>query len=417
MIVVGAGCGTVGKRLPTRFFPDPPDPPKLQFLQRIQTSNDIRPHSKMEAFVTGGVKLRAFGKIYGVTVHDGKIYVCDVQGSDIVVIDPIRESWSFFDGEDEGDIKRPVNIAIDADGTRYITDYQRHQVLVFDANNRYVRAFGKTGETKPIGVAVYKDRLYLGDTLNHEVQVLDKRTGEHLATIGGPGQDPGEFYNPIAVTVGSDGKVYVTDMFNARFQIFDGEGTFLKTFGKRGDRAGAFARPKGIAVDPNGFIYVVDTAFENVQIFSPEGKVALVFGWFGGPKVPGALWLPAGICISDDAKLLAYYQRRAHPDFVLKYLVLVTSQYGPAYVNVYGFGDARPGTALAAGKGARGVYVTGKGTEKVGSDMPGATPEAAGERGAPATEGTPGAEEGGGGAAEGTTSSTPGGDAQGGGAP
>ncbi len=345
-----AGCGTVSHELPTRFFPEPPTPPRIQFLQAIRTSNDIEPHTKMEGFLFGNIEVRTFAKVYSVAVHDGVIYAADTQLGSLVIVDPIHQKFQAIDDRGEGDMHRPVYVAIDDEGTKYISDYDRQQVLVYDKRDRFVRAFGSKEEFRPIGVAVYDEKLYVTDTKDQEVEVLDKRTGEKLATIGHPGTAPGEFYNPLGCTVDREGNLYVTDMFNARVEKFDSDGKFLFTFGRRGDRPGDFARPKGIAVDDDGFIYVVDSAFENVQIFTPDGKPALFFGGFGGPEVPGAMWLPSGIVLTQDAKLMEYYRPRFDPDFEVKYLILVSNQFGPSYINVYALGEARPGTPLAEGK-------------------------------------------------------------------
>ncbi|RMF86816.1 MAG: hypothetical protein D6739_02625 [Nitrospirae bacterium] len=350
LVAAGAGCGTVSRELPTRFFPPPPTPPRIQFLQKIRTSNDVEPHTKMEGFLFGNIEVRTFAKIYSVAVHDGVFYVADTQLGSLVVVDPIHKKFHAIDDRGKGDMHRPVYVVIADDGTKYVSDYDRHQVMVYDAHDRFVRAFGDRHEFKPIGLAVYGDKLYVTDTKDHEVEVLDRHTGEKLATIGHPGTGPGEFYNPVACAVDKEGNLYVTDMFNARVEKFDPEGHFLFTFGRRGDRPGDFARPKGIAVDDDGYIYVVDAAFENVQIFTPDGKPAMFFGGFGGPEVPGALWLPAGVTITKDPKLMEFYRPKFHPDFDVKYLVLVACQFGPSYFNVYAFGEPKPGTPLAEGK-------------------------------------------------------------------
>ena len=58
--------------------------------------------------------------------------------------------------------------------------------------------------------------------------------------------------------------------------------------------------------------------------------------FFGGNyKGPGYLWLPAKVIIDYDN--LSYFQKFVDPSFELKYLILVTSQYGPDKINVYGF--------------------------------------------------------------------------------
>jgi len=337
-----------GQKLGTRFFPPAPEPPKVQFLKRISSSRDIESHSSFEAFVVGGVSVKSLGKPYGIEVYNGIIYVCDVQFGTVMVIDIANKKFDWLHDEGAGNLIRPINITFDENGTKYVADYERHQVVVFDKENNFKRAFGNKEQFKPTDVAVFEDKLYVADSRDHEVEVLDKNTGERLSIIGDPGQGEGQFYHPTNLTVDKDGNLYVSDTLNCRIQKFDPDGNLMLVIGQCGDAVGTFARPKGVAVDDNGFIYVVDSAFENVQIFTPEGKPALFFGGWGDATVPGALWLPAGI--TTDKTLLPYFNSLSHDDFVLEHLILVTSQYGPPYINIYGFGHAKEGSSLAKGE-------------------------------------------------------------------
>ncbi|MEK6776805.1 MAG: hypothetical protein AABY87_08000 [bacterium] len=359
----GGGCMPKRAELGTRFFPPPPNPPKIQFLKRVSSSKDVEKDSKFEAFVVGGVKANRFGKPYGVAVHDGVIYICDAQLGTVIVVDLINKKFDWLHDQGQGKLSRPINMTIDKDGTKFVADYDRQQVLVYDSNNEFVRAFGNKKQFKPIGVAVYGDKLYVADTQDHEVEVLDKKTGERLDILGEPGLDEGQFYHPTNVSVDHEGNLYVTDTINFRIQKFDSDGNFLLGFGEAGDVAGNFSRPKGNAVDRNDFIYVVDSGFENVQVFTPEGEIALFFGGWGDALVPGALWLPAGICITYDEKLLNYFEQIHHKDFLIDYLILVTSQYGPPYINIYAFGKAREGSPLEKGEGEK-AYLEGKEKKK-----------------------------------------------------
>ena len=96
-------------------------------------------------------------------------------------------------------------------------------------------------------------------------------------------------------------------------------------------------RPKGIAVDRESNLYVVDAGIENTQIFNKEGKLLMYFG--GTYEGPGGMWLPAKITI--DYYNMKYFQKYVDPDFVLKYLILVTNQFGPDKLNVYGRVDPK----------------------------------------------------------------------------
>jgi hypothetical protein len=219
--------------------------------------------------------------------------------------------------------------------------------MIYDKSKRFIKAFGASKQFRPVDVAVFQDRLYVLDIEDHEVEVLDKQTGEFIDVIGEPGGEEGQFFKPTNLAVDREGNLYVSDTVNCRVQEFDREGNFLLSIGRCGDEPSEFARPKGIAVDEDGFIYIVDAAFQNVQIFTPEGEPALFFGGGGGFDVPGALWLPAGIAL--DKSLIPVIDSIRHPDFEVKYLILVASQFGPPYISIYAFGDARPGTPLAKG--------------------------------------------------------------------
>ncbi len=349
-LTLATGCALKRKELGTRFFPPPPVPPKIQFLKKISNSLDVERISAMESFVGGEIQAKLLGKPYGIAVHDGVIYVCDVEFGLVWMIDLVMGSYTPLPGRGPGKLKRPITIAIHDDGTKYVSDYGRHQVVVFDKENQYIRTFGNKDQFKPSGVTVFEDRLFVSDTRDHEVEVLDRKTGDLLEIIGGPGIEEGEFNYPTNLSFDGKGNLYVTDTINCRVQVFDTGGDFLFSFGECGDGIGQFARPKGVGASKEGFSYVVDAAFENVQIFSPESELALFFGGFGEANVPGALWLPAGITITYDEKLLSFFDTVRHKDFIVEYLVLVVSQYGPPYVNVYAFGEAREGSPLAKGE-------------------------------------------------------------------
>jgi hypothetical protein len=60
--------------------------------------------------------------------------------------------------------------------------------------------------------------------------------------------------------------------------------------------------------------------------------------YFGqGGEQPGDFQLPAKVTIDYDN--VEYFQSFAAPGFRIEYLVLVTSQFGPHLVNVFGYGQ------------------------------------------------------------------------------
>jgi hypothetical protein len=121
---------------------------------------------------------------------------------------------------------------------------------------------------------------------------------------------------------------------NFRIQEFDADGEYVQSYGFLGDGPGTFARPRGISVDREGHLYTVDAAFENVQIWdTSNAQVLLAFG--GSGRRPGSMYLPANVHVDYD--LVPYFEDFVDPDFVLEYVILVTNNYGPNLVEVFGF--------------------------------------------------------------------------------
>jgi sugar lactone lactonase YvrE len=336
LALLTAACASTGspEQVEYVFYPNPPETPRIQYLATF--GSELRARGKigrLEEFLYGAAPAAQIQKPYGVDIHDGKLFVVDTIAAAVAVVDVVDGSFEPLGVKGAGRLQKPINISVDEDGTRYVTDRKLQRVLVYDAENRYVSAFGDPEAWAPADVAIAGDELYVADRQNGQVVVLDKNSGEELRRLGREGFGVAEFLFPSNLALDGEGNVYVSDTLNYRIQKVDAEGEPLQQFGEVGDGLGQFARPKGIAVDREGRLYVVDSAFSNVQIFNAEGQLLLVLGGPGGD--PGNMYLPAKIVIDyDNVDLFA---DRVAPGHELEYLILVTSQYGPNKINVYGF--------------------------------------------------------------------------------
>ncbi len=335
------GCATQ-KLEPSKstFYPPLPQSPKLQFLLSINDEIDIgKKKGALAEFLYGEMAAKKrLGRPIGIASVKGRIYVSDKNYNKILIVDLENKDFKILKDEDEGSIIIPFGIFATEDGFKYIADIGRNQILVFDNNDKYVRAYGD-GDLfgRPTDVAVYKNKVYVCDQKKNVIHVLDKDSGEVIQAIGGViGRGEGMFYRPSYVTVDKEGKIFVNDAFNFRVQIFNQDGTFIKQFGKGGSNIGSFARPKGIAIDREDHLYVVDTAFENVQIFDVESTDVLLF--FGGFETgPGSMYMPHGIHIDYDNT--EYFQKYVDKNFKIDYLVYVGNTLGYRKLNVYAFGN------------------------------------------------------------------------------
>lgn len=144
------------------------------------------------------------------------------------------------------------------------------------------------GLDHPVALAVgLNGDVYVTD-LSQRVTVISP-AGKVLRRWGKPGSGPGEFrFIPndptvptqvqASITVGQDGTVYVSDSGNARVQVFTADGRFVRQFGSFGAGKGQFLRPYTLMVDNAGDVYVDDDQAETLSKFSPGGRVIWQIG-------------------------------------------------------------------------------------------------------------------------------------------
>lgn len=340
LMAVLSGCAVPPSAKPVAsgvvFYPAAPAAPRIQYLKTFTSDRDLGATSSTLAnFVLGDeTKEQRLKQPYGVAIFEGKIYVADSKGPGVAVFDLAAQKFDLITGSGGGRMRRPINVTIDTDGTKYVTDTGRNQVLVFNRADVFVAAYGAPEQFKPVGTAIIGEKLYVVDIGHHQVHVLDKKSGKPLFKFGTAGAQPGELFHPTNIAIGPEGDLYLVETNNYRVQRFTPEGKSVRTYGEVGTAPGNFARPKGIALDRSGRLFVADAAFENVQVFDNSGKLLMFFGQPGNGME--GLSLPAGVAIDYDN--LALFSRYADPKFTIEFLILVVSQFGPNKVDVFGFG-------------------------------------------------------------------------------
>jgi len=161
---------------------------------------------------------------YGIAVRNGKIYVCDIPGHTVHVIDIPKKTYQPLGPP--GKIAAPVHVTIDSDGTKYVCDTSRNMVLVYDASDQFVREFGEPRSLSPIDLAISGDELFIANVTGGEVQVWSKKDGSFLRKISHKGEGPDELRTPCNLAIGPDNHLYVSDLFLQQIKIFDLKGRF-----------------------------------------------------------------------------------------------------------------------------------------------------------------------------------------------
>ena len=341
-LAVAAGCSTAPKAPKTyTFFPAAPDEPRVQLLAGFSSDAQLGRGANFADFVTGGSSGPGpLIKPYGLALKDGKLYVCDTMAASLQVFDLAKKRSRYFVPRGEGRLQTPINITLDADGTRYIADAGRNQVLIYSRDGAYLAAVGAKDEMRPTDVAITPDRFYVTDLKGHNIRVYSKADRKLLFTIPrDPGEEKAKLFTPTNLALDKQhGRLVVSDLGAFAIKVYDLEGHYLRTIGKQGQAPGLFARPKGVAVDREGRIYVVDAATQVVQLFDADGNLLMFFGR-AGSGTEGELSLPAAVKVDYDS--VGLFKKQVAPNFKVDYVIVVSSQFYGNRINIYGFGSKK----------------------------------------------------------------------------
>lgn len=282
----------------------------LTWQHSFKSESEVKPNrgfwNKLVDIVAGAPDYKFLVRPYGViTDSKGRVIVTDPGASGVHIFDFAQKKYKFIERREKSKdaMLAPQCVAVDAQDNIYVTDSESGKIFVFEANGKYVRAIGslKGGEgyfKRPTGIAVDSaaQRIYVSDTLRDEVFILDLQ-GNVLAKFGKSGQGEGEFNLPTELRL-SGQELLIVDSMNFRVEAFDRAGHFQFSIGKLGDTTGAIFRPKAVSVDSEGDVYVVDALWGLVQVFNREGELLYYFGAKGTHA--GEFQLPSGLFIDHD---------------------------------------------------------------------------------------------------------------------
>lgn len=231
--------------------------------------------------VDGWAKLdRAWGATSAVYPDgNGNIWVADRCGANLCVgsdLNPVM----LFDPEGNlvrsfgaGEIVWPHGIFVDGDGAVWITDAVGyapvpegvgHVILKYSPEGELLMKLGVDGVAgegegifaKPSDVLIAPDgHIFVADGHdaggNNRIVKLAP-DGSFVMAWGETGTGLGQFRDPHALAMDSQGRLFVGDRGNSRIQIFDQEGAHLETWTQ-------FGRPSGLFIDSNDMLYSADS--------------------------------------------------------------------------------------------------------------------------------------------------------------
>ena len=212
-----------------------------------------------------GIALGAASDVYVADAELGYVVRLDEQGKNIGIIG-------------KGELQRPIGLVFEvATQQLYVADAYAHDIKVFDAEGRLLRTMGKRGVAAgefnfPTYMTMAQGELYVTDTMNSRVQVLDPTTGESKRMLGELGLNMGNLVRPKGVAVDSGGNVYIVESFHDYLLVFNRKGELLIPIGGTGEGTGQFYLPTTVWIDGNDRVFVADMFNSRVVLFQFLGE-------------------------------------------------------------------------------------------------------------------------------------------------
>jgi hypothetical protein len=186
-------------------------------------------------------------------------------------------------------------------------------MVVFDANGKFVKSWGKEFQGGAHGLHIRKEGkqefLYLCDTKRGLV-VKTTTNGEEVFTIGYPKESEQykpdadgkkKKYSPTNLAVAPNGDIYVGDGYGSSYiNQYNAKGEYIRTFGGLGSGEGQLSCPHGVTVDTRGaqpILTVADRTNKRIQNFTLEGKH---INFVGGVTAPCHFNERKGIFVIPD---------------------------------------------------------------------------------------------------------------------
>ncbi|MGI8641379.1 MAG: hypothetical protein ACR2MG_15710 [Pyrinomonadaceae bacterium] len=296
----------------------------LLFTACRENNPEPIPFAKVTTFA--GIN-KEFGEPFGLAVKDGVLYVSDGEQGKIRRVAKDEKLEVVTDKLDT-----PSAITFDKNGDLIVADSGAHvirKVKITDGKTEIIAGMeGKKGFadgdannalfSAPIGVAVFEDKIFVADTYNDKIRVIENGKVSTLA-----GSSPGfadgfanqaKFDTPCGLAVWKDGKILVADAGNKRLRVVEQDGKTWTLAGNGGQDSvdgflyeSSFVEPTAVTVDNFGVIYIADgnsiravgrRFFPFVETISNTKR-----GFFDGNPHQSKFNRPSGLAVDEKGNL------------------------------------------------------------------------------------------------------------------
>jgi len=255
-------------------------------------------------------------------------------GSDTNTSTPIKAA--------EAKLSAPFGVDFDRAGNLYVVEMTGQRVRRLDHSGMLTVIAG-TGEKGARdgaasqaqfngihNLAISGDQIFLADTWNNRVRVLDLKAGNVSRVIGtgekgfagdGRGAVNAQFGGIYCVSIGGDGQLYLADLDNLRIRAVDPKTGLVRTVagnGKKGvppDGAKAIdaplVDPRAVIADRAGRVYVLERNGNALRMVETNGTIRTIVGTGqkgnsgdGGAALRATLNGPKHLCLDLDGNIL-----------------------------------------------------------------------------------------------------------------
>lgn len=194
-------------------------------------------------------------------------------------------------------LTEPTGLSLGADGTLYLSDSDNGCIRAVSPGG-IISTVAGTGEggfngdgdaasaqlSFPQRLFAHGASLYLADSYNHRIRLIDLETGR-ISTVAGDGatalSEEGapatatSLAYPSGVTLGPDGRVYIADSAHHLVRRIEADGTVTTVAGdgQQGDRGDGgpatearLAWPADLAFSPEGDLYIADMLNARIRV-------------------------------------------------------------------------------------------------------------------------------------------------------
>jgi len=232
-----------------------------------------KPISKVTTLYGEGEKI---GEPFGIAVKNDEIYVSDGENGKILKITKAGTASVLTDK-----LNTPSQIAFDKNGDLIVADSGSHTIKKVKPTGETEKIAGVENQSgfadgdaqialfnAPIGIAVSDSKIFVADTYNDKIRVIENGK---VSTLAGSTQgfadgnaNSAKFDTPSGLAILSDGSLLVADTNNRRLRLISSD--IVSTFAGNGSSDlidgslsdALFVQPSTIALDKNGAIYIAD---------------------------------------------------------------------------------------------------------------------------------------------------------------